>query len=84
MPMVRWPDGSWLSAESWGKMLKLVIDEQWQPMSGHQLRRDMARRARRWSGTHIDTDGSAEDFFRELDRAQMLSIAEPLPQRGLF
>lgn len=82
MPMVHWPDGSWLTAESWGKMLKVLADEQWTPMSGTRLRREMARRARRWSGMHIDTDGSCEEFFREMERAQMLVVAEPVTEHG--
>ena len=81
MPMVRWPDGSTLSAETWEEMLELLAGEQWTPTSGARVRREMARRARRWSGTTIDTDGTPEHFFQELERAQLLTIAHPLPSR---
>jgi hypothetical protein len=40
---------------------------------------DMAHRAFNWSLTVVETGGTAEEFFRELERAHMIRIEQPMP-----
>lgn len=77
---VRWPDGSEDQSETFGQLLKSLLSWQWRRMSMPQFKRELANRAAVWSATHIETEATGQEFFRELERAGMLEIIEPIPE----
>lgn len=73
---VIWPDGSETQARSWAALLRKVADDQWDELDDDELVAELAFRAKVWSDTRVDTTLNARGFFRELERADMLTIME--------
>lgn len=72
---IKWYDGKKQTAESWEELEQTVNGQQWSPHTSIEgYREEMAERAMAWAGIEIDTDGTALDFFWELERAGFLSI----------
>lgn len=72
---IRWPDGHSETADHWAALEEQVWRGQWQFLpSRDAFRAELAHRSAVWSDTPIETTGSAEAFFRELERAGMLTI----------
>ena len=74
MVAVSWPDGTFNLSHSWDELEDLVRSQQWDSYSAEGFRAEMEARALNWSGTDIRTDGTSEDFFREMERAHLLTI----------
>jgi hypothetical protein len=74
MPTVTWTNGTIDSAADWQTLLDQVRATQWHAYDERKFREVMGRRARMWSGTKINIDGTAEQFMRELSYARMLTI----------
>jgi hypothetical protein len=79
--IVRWENDERDAGSTWQELLDHVRNTQWCPYETEaEFREDMARRAFNWSLTEIDTSGTAEEFFRELERARMIWIEQaPAP-----
>lgn len=76
MPTVLWPNGDMHSAPTWGKLLRQLRKTQWHRWTPWGFRREMGRRAELWSGERINTHGSAEQLFRELERVGALRVID--------
>lgn len=73
---VRWPDGSVVEAATACQLLDDVRAQQWRGYSALGFRRQLARRARVWSGTRVRPWASAAAFLHDLEAAKMLQILE--------
>lgn len=71
---VIFPDGSILTDQSWLDLEKQLRADRWNPAGAEKFRSEMARRAKNWSGTRIDTELISKEFFEELERAGLLLI----------
>jgi len=76
MPTIRWPNKETDTAPTWTELLKNLQRVQMTPTTGWGLRRQMAIRARRWSGARIPTVCSARAFFAHLADAGMVDILD--------
>lgn len=74
MVRVRWSNNRIDAAPTWEELEKRVRVDQWGEFTEEEFRAVMAKRAWRWSRTDIDTDGSSELFFRELERAGLVLV----------
>ena len=75
MPAILWPDGRITRADGWHALLRTVQAMSWnRHMDEMKLRTVLARRARVWSGEHIDPYGPPRHLFEELERTGMLRI----------
>lgn len=76
MPTVKWTNGKVDSAHSWQALLDNIRRTQWHRYDEQKFRDVMGHRARIWSGTKINTDGTAEQFMRELAYARLIVIID--------
>ena len=77
MIVIRWDNDERDVGSTWQELLDLVRHTQWYTYESEaEFRADMARRAFNWSLTEIDTGGTAEEFFRELERARVIRIEQ--------
>lgn len=73
---IRWSNGQVDAAPTWDALLHRVRTTQWSVMDDEEFRGVMAKRAWRWSGTSIATDGTAEQFIAEWARALLVEILD--------
>lgn len=73
---VFWPDGTMTEAPTAREVLEDIRAQQWRGYSALGFRRQLARRARVWSGTRVRPWASAATFLQDLERAKMLQILE--------
>jgi hypothetical protein len=74
-PNVTWSNGDTMTAPTWEALEQRVRKVQWHRYAPDDFREAMAKRAWRWSGTRVDVYGTSEEFFIELERAQLVVIA---------
>lgn len=66
---VVWPDGHVSTAPTWEALEDVIRLDQFDIPDADKFREHMEKRAKNWSGVEIQTNGSANDFFYELERA---------------
>lgn len=71
-----WPDGHMDEAPTYRELETAIREEQWHTYSRLGFRREMAKRAKVWSGVRIRWTGRAWSFLRELERAGLLRLEE--------
>lgn len=74
MPTIAWSNDDTTSAPTWEALEQRVRKIQWHRYAPDEFRDAMSKRAWRWSGTRINVEGSAEEFFAELERAGLIII----------
>lgn len=77
MIVIRWENDERDVGSTWQEILDHVRDTQWYTYESEaEFRAVMAHRAFIWSLTEIETGGTAEEFFRELERARVIRIEQ--------
>jgi hypothetical protein len=73
---VIWSNGQIDKAATWDELEEHVRATQWWAMEADEFRAVMQKRAHRWSLTDISTVGTSEEFFAELQRADLVRIID--------
>lgn len=88
---IRWPDGKVQTAPNWETLEEVIRVSQYDIPDRNEFRDHMERRAKLWSGTEIMVNGDANDFFYELERAQLLrrlgnglTVVDPSPREPII
>ncbi len=77
MIVIRWDNDERDVGSTWQEVLDHVRETQWRTYESEaEFREEMAWRAFNWSLTEIETGGTAEEFFRELERARVVRIEQ--------
>jgi hypothetical protein len=78
---ILWSNGQRDSAESWDALLDKIRSDQMRPYTEGQFRKELARRARIWSGFRIDHTLPAPMLFKELEYAKVVVILRGRPSK---
>jgi hypothetical protein len=73
---IRWPDGEMERAPTWGALLDMLRQQQFEDLTEARFRIELGRRAYNWSYTQINAWAPPRRLFQELARAGMLDIIE--------
>lgn len=68
------PDGSYLGADTWADLERMLKADAWNPSDRVKFREEMANRARNWSGFEVDVELVSKQFFEQLEKAGLLRI----------
>jgi hypothetical protein len=82
MIRIRWPDGQEDRVHTWREVFEHVRRDQWTPETPYSLRRQLAERARVWSGAKIDSKLPLPEFMRALADAGMFVIEDDSEEGG--
>lgn len=69
--------GAMLTGENWRQVEDAIKDIAWNPDGRREFRREMALRARNWSGAAVSTHGSSRRFLAGLESAGILRLLRP-------
>jgi len=73
---VIFPNGMFLGDETWAGLEKQLKADVWNPSDQVRFRREMANRARNWSGYELDVELVSREFFIQLEKAGLLRIVK--------
>jgi hypothetical protein len=69
-----WSDGTVDRAATWQELLDKVRADQWHDYTEDAFRTEMGKRALMWSGVEIDMGAPPDEFFAELERADLIVV----------
>ena len=76
MAAVIFPDGALYRARTWAQLERDLRADSWNPSNSEKFRKELALRARNWSGAEVDRELVTRQFFQELEAAGLLLIVD--------
>lgn len=77
-----WPDGSMMRAGSWPELETKIRIGQWRSFATMaEFRRELASRAKAWSGSTVPVTGTSEDFLQGLAAAGLYLVVCNKPDK---
>ena len=76
MPTIMWSSGEIDSAATWDEIESIAREHQFRAYRPETFRAVLAKRAYLWTLSDVRTDGTAEDLFRDLAAAKVVTILD--------